>query len=248
MRTDRVDLPYPRRRVLRAFLRFLAGVAFRLVARVEVRGIENIPPTGPAILAANHFHFADPVALLWISKRQVEFVGGFRFPNAPTIVKFLPAMWGYFPVRRGAYSRSSLDYSVATLAKGGLIGIFPEGGAWAQVLRYPRSGIGFIAAESGAPVVPVALSGFPGLFHSLRPVLTITVGEPIGPFPVQVDDDIAKVKRKQSLEGIGDKVMRAIAELLPVDQRGVYSDDAKIRVEAEAVAAYPFDQKHMRGM
>lgn len=244
MRSDRIDLPYPRRRVLRAILRFLAGVAFRLLARVEIRGGENLPKEGAVILAANHFHFADPVALLWVSRRQVEFVGGFRFPNAPTIVKFLPSLWGYFPVRRGAYSRSSLDYSLATLAKGGVVGIFPEGGSWAEVLRYPRSGIGFIAAESGAPVVPIALSGFPSLFNQWRPRLTITVGEPVGPFPNTGDANA----RKKHLQEIGETVMRAIGDMLPADQRGVYSTDTRIREAAEAAAEYPFDQKHMRGM
>lgn len=229
---------------MRGFLRFLSDVAFRLLSRIELSGIENLPKEGPVILAANHFHFADPVALLWLSTRQVEFVGGFRFPNAPAIVKFLPALWGYFPVHRGAYSRSSLDYSVATLAKGGIVGIFPEGGAWAQVLRYPRSGIGFIAAESNAVIVPVALTGFPGLFNAWRPVLTITVGKPIGPFEITSDTE----NRKEALHEIGDQVMRNIAELLPPDERGVYSGDASIRAQAEEVAAYPFDQKHMRGM
>jgi len=232
---------------MRGFLRFLAGVAFRILSRIEIRGIENLPKSGPVILAANHFHFADPVALLWLSKRQVEFVGGFRFPNAPTIVKFLPRLWGYFPVHRGGYSRSSLDYSVATLAKGGVVGIFPEGGAWAKVLRYPRAGIGFIAAESGAVIAPVALSGFPGLFNQWRPTLTITVGKPIGPFEVSAGK-ASTGNRKESLNDIGVQVMQEIARLLPEDQRGVYSDDVAIRQQAEEVAAYPFDQKHMRGM
>lgn len=229
---------------MRSFLRFLSGVAFRLLARVEVNGIENLPKSGPIILAANHFHFADPVALLWVSQRQVEFVGGFRFPNAPTIVKFLPSLWGYFPVHRGAYSRSSLDYSVATLKKGGVVGIFPEGGAWAQVLRPPRNGIGFIAAESGAAIVPIALNGFPGLFNRWRPTLRITIGSPVGPY--RVDADVSQ--RKELLSTIGEDVMRAIAELLPPHERGVFSGDEKIRQAAEEVAAYPFDQSHMRGM
>ena len=229
---------------MRGFLRFLAGFAFRLLARVEISGVENLPKSGAIILAANHFHFSDPVALLWVSKRQVEFVGGFRFPNAPTIVKFLPSLWGYFPVHRGAYSRSSLDYSVSTLKKGGVVGIFPEGGSWAQVLRPPRNGVSFIAAESGAMIIPVALTGFPGLFHQWRPRLKIIIGEPIGPYGVTGEGP----ERKEALKAIGDDVMKAIAALLPPNERGVYSRDSKIRDAAQEVAAYPFDQKHMRGM
>ncbi len=243
-RSDRLDLPYPRRRIMRGFLRFLAGIAFRLLGRVEIHGMENLPKSGPVILAANHFHFSDPVALLYLSKRQVEFVGGFRFPNAPTIVKWLPTLWGYFPVHRGAYSRSSLDYATATLAKGGVVGIFPEGGAWAKVLRYPRSGVGFIAAESGAVIVPIGLSGLTGLFNIWRPRLIMSIGKPIGPF----DIDTKAAKRKEELGKIGVEVMKSIAELLPDHEKGVYAKDEKVREAAEEVAAYPFDQKHLRGM
>lgn len=243
-RSDRQDIPYPRRRFMRGFLRFLAEVAFKLLGRVEIKGLENIPLSGRVILAANHFHFSDPVALLYLSKRQVEFVGGFRFPNAPTIVKFLPTLWGYFPVHRGAYSRSSLDYATATLAKGGVVGIFPEGGAWAQVLRYPRSGIGFIAAQSNAVIVPIGLTGLTGLFNVWRPRLVMTIGEPIGPFHV----DESGAARKAELVDIGVVTMKAIADLLPDHERGVYAKDDKTRAAAEEVAVYPFDQKHMRGM
>ncbi|MGB7335789.1 MAG: lysophospholipid acyltransferase family protein [Salaquimonas sp.] len=243
-RSDRQEFAYPRRVILRRFLRFAAGIAFKLLARVEIKGLENLPKSGPVILAGNHFHFSDPVALLCLSKRQVEFVGGFRFPNAPTIVKFLPTLWGYFPVHRGAYSRSSLDYSTATLAKGGVVGIFPEGGAWAEVLRYPRSGIGFLAAESGAVIVPVGLSGFTGLFKIWRPKINMTVGKPIGPFQV----DGKAMERKEALADIGKETMQGIAKLLPPHERGVYAEDKKTRDAAKEVAAYPFDQKHMRGM
>ena len=202
-RSDRKKLNYPRRRLLRFVLRMMAALAFFLLGRLKVRGLENLPNHGPFILAANHFHFSDPVALLHISKRQVEFVGGFRFPNAPMAVKFLPALWGYFPAHRGAYSRSSLDYAIDTLSKGGIVGIFPEGGAWAQVARYPRSGIGFIAAESGATIVPVALSGFTDLFHFWRPKLLVEIGKPIGPFSVRPHP----IERKADLHEIGLQTM-----------------------------------------
>jgi len=222
----------------------MSGIALRLLGRLEIRGIENLPKEGPVILAGNHFHFGDPVALLYLSRRQVEFVGGFRFPNAPTIVKFFPSLWGYFPVHRGAYSRSSLDYSAAVLAKGGVVGIFPEGGAWADVLRYPRPGLAFLAVESGSVVHPVAIDGFHLLFKKWRPKLTISIGPSLGPFTASANVG----ERKEDLKKVGSQVMQAIAELLPVERRGVYAEDQKQREAAEEIAAYPFDQKNMRGM
>jgi 1-acyl-sn-glycerol-3-phosphate acyltransferase len=222
----------------------LAGIALTVLGRLEIRGLENLPKNGPVILAGNHFHFGDPVALLYLSKRQVEFVGGFRFPNAPTIVKFLPSLWGYFPVHRGAYSRSSLDYSAAVLSKGGVVGIFPEGGAWAKVLRYPRPGLAYLAVESGAVVCPVGIDGFHLLFNEWRPKLTITIGKPMGPFSAR--HDVAR--RKDDLKEVGSSVMQAIAELLPEERQGVYAVDDAQRKAAEEIAAYPFDQTDMRGM
>jgi len=247
-RADRRHFPYPRRRLMRWVLRGLALAAFKVVSRLEIRGAENVPAEGPVILAGNHFHFADPVALLSLTKRQVEFVGGFRFPNAPFIVKFIPSLWGYFPVRRGAYSRASLDYSVAVLRKKGVVGIFPEGGSWAQVLRPPRGGIGYIVMESGARVVPVGLTGFEKLFKEWRPKLVISIGKPIAPGSHQNPHLLSHAERKETYDSIGEQVMRAIAGELPETYHGVYSQDVESREAAQEVAAYPFDRADMRGM
>ena len=81
---------YPRRRVLRLVLRSLAGLAFTILGRVRIEGRENLPQGGPYIMVANHFHFSDPVALLWVCRRQVEFIGGFRFIMVPRIVHSRP--------------------------------------------------------------------------------------------------------------------------------------------------------------
>ena len=111
-------LKYPRRRLVRFLLRQLAKLAFLFLAKLEIEGRENIPRSGPIILVANHFHFGDPVAMLISTGRQVEFVGGFRFPNAPAIVKFIPRLWGYFPVFRGAYSRKGLEAAKNVIGAG----------------------------------------------------------------------------------------------------------------------------------
>jgi len=235
---------YPRRQAMRWFLRKLAALALHLLGDVKVTGREHLPKEGPVILVANHFHFADPVALLHLSRRQVEFVGGFRFPNAPAIVKFIPSLWGYLPAFRGGYSRSTLKGAASVLEQGGVLGIFPEAGAWADVLRPPRPGAAFLAVESGARVVPVGIDGFTLLFNKWRPRLEIRIGAPIGPFSA----DGAGSERRAELDGIGQEIMLAIAQLLPPERRGIFSEDAGLREAAEAVAAYPFSERGMRGM
>jgi 1-acyl-sn-glycerol-3-phosphate acyltransferase len=235
---------YPRRRAVRFALRMLSGMAFSMVSRLRIEGRENLPEKGPFILVANHFHFADPVAILWLSRRQVEFIGGFRFVFAPRAVHFLPHLWGYFPAYRGGYSRQTLRSAIAVLEQDGVVALFPEGGIWAQVLRPPRPGAAFIALESGVPVVPIGLDGFTGLFKSWRPTLTIRVGKPLGPFRRTGPGS----SRKSETEQVGGEIMEAIAGLIPAERHGVYSSDPALRQAALAMSAFPFERDELRGL
>lgn len=237
-------VPYPRRRLIRFVLKTLARVAFALVGRLEVSGRDNIPAAGPVILVANHFQFADPVALLVLPRRQVEFIGGFRFVNAPWIVRFIPHLWGYFPAFRGGYSRSTLRSALGVLEQGGIVALFPEGGSWAATLRPGRPGAAYLAVESQVAVVPVGLDGFTGLFRQWRPRLRVNIGRPIGPFSIPPD----AAARRAGIDAVTGEIMAAIAALIPPARRGVYSDDPAVRETAEAVAAFPFEQDGMRGM
>ena len=241
---DSAVLPYPRRRLVRFVLRHLAGIAFFLLGRLRIEGRENMPKSGPFILVANHFHFADPVALLWLSRRQVEFIGGFRFVFAPKIVHFFPSLWGYFPAFRGAYSRQTLRSALNVLDQDGVVALFPEGGCWATVLRPARPGAAFLALQAGVQIVPVGLDGFTKLFHGWRPTLRIRIGKPIGPFSVEGN----AVSRRSEIDAIGEKIMKAVAELIPPDRHGVYSSDPRLREAAKKVADFPFEREDMRGM
>lgn len=222
----------------------LAGIAFGLLGRLRIEGAENLPKDGPFLLVGNHFHYADPVALMWLCRRQVEFIGGAQFVFAPKTVHFLPSVWGYLPAHRGGYSRSTLKGALSILKQGGILALFPEGGVWAQVLRPARPGVAFLAVESGVPVVPVGLDGFTSLFKVWWPELTIRVGKPVGPFKIEANGE----NRRQQLAAIGRDVMRAIAELIPEERRGIFSHDPKLREEAKKVAAFPFEDQSMRGM
>lgn len=239
-----VAVRYPRRRAVRATLKGLARAAFGLVSRLEIVGRDNIPANGPVILVANHFHFADPVAVLVACRRQVEFIGGFRFVNAPRIVRFIPHLWGYFPAFRGAYSRSTLRSAIGVLRQGGVVAVFPEGGSWATTLRPGRPGAAFLALESRVPVVPIGIDGMPGLFSG-RPRITVRIGSPIGPFRPSTE---GALPRRGEIDAATETIMRAIAELIPPAGHGVYSDDPELREAALAVAAFPFEKEGMRGL
>ncbi|MDD5220062.1 MAG: lysophospholipid acyltransferase family protein [Candidatus Bipolaricaulis sp.] len=228
------------RRVLAAIIRAI----FALLTRSRVEGSERIPAEGPLLVVANHFHFIDPLAVINAVRRPLDFVGGFHMPFAPAAVRFIPRLWGLYRIPRGkeGFARAALRGAEATLRGGGIVGIFPEGGSWTNVLRRPRPGTAFLAARTGVRVLPIGIDGTDGILPSLRRFrrqrVTVRVGSPIGPFRA---DGTARPGRDQ-LDTIGDAIMRAVAELLPESRRGVYSPDPDVRRAAESVAAYPWER------
>lgn len=237
----RTQVPYPRRRAIRFCLRQLSRLGFALLSDLRILGQEHLPESGPLILVANHFHFADTAAVIRATRWPLDFLGGTQLVDAPPMLVWIPKAWGYYAVRRGSASREAIRASKAVLAQNGVLGIFPEGGSWAAVLRPARPGTAYLAAEMGAPILPVGLDGlvdvFPALAQGRRATVTIRIGEPFGPFQVE---GRGRARRDQ-LDEIGHEIMRRIADLLPPERRGVYSADPAIRAAAQEAAVYPYD-------
>lgn len=233
--------PYPRRRVLRGLLRRVTQVLFAGLMDLEIVGQENLPKNGPLLVVANHFSFIDPVAMVRLAPWPIEFIGGFRMPNAPAWTALIPKIWGYYPIYRGTASRDGLRAAEAVLAQGGVLGIFPEAGNWATVLRPARPGAAFLASRTGAPILPMGFHGlldvFPRLRDRRRARVTLRIGKPFGPFHATGRGRA----RRQQLEEIGHEIMGRIAELIPAERRGHYSDDPAIRAAAQGTEVYPWD-------
>jgi len=232
----------PKHRAIRFVLQALIRLAFAFLTKLTIEGQEHLPSHGPVLLVANHFHFADPVAVIRAMPWPLDFIGGFRLPNAPTGVKWLTRAWGTMRVRRGGSSRGALKDAEHTLRQGGAVGIFPEGGSWASVLRPGRPGAAYLATRSGALVVPIGLDGVTEMFSALcrgrRARIAIRIGQPLGPFPEAPRGRAGRVV----LEGISETIMKSIAELIPPHRRGVFSADARVREAAQAAAVYPWEQ------
>ena len=241
MPPDTEKYKYPRRRAIRAVMHQFSKVAFAAVADLRILGRENLPERGPLLLVANHFSFIDPVAMVRVSARPVEFVGGFHTPFAPPATTWIPRLWGYYPVYRGTASTDALRAAEAVLAQEGVLGIYPEAGSWAAVLRPPRPGAAFLAARTGAPLVPMGFDGlvdiFPSLRRGKRARATVRIGKPFGPFQTTGRGR----ERRRQLDEIGHDIMRHIAALLPPKQHGYYSEDPAIRAAAKGTEEYPWD-------
>jgi glycerol-3-phosphate dehydrogenase (NAD(P)+) len=139
----------------RAVLQPIFHVYFRL-SRI---GREHIPPDGPVILAANHRSFLDPFVIAICARRPMYFVAKRElFMNRP--VSWLLASLGAFPIDRGNGDADAMATAKAILERGDAVLIFPEGTRIRPgALGVPKRGVGRLALETGAPVVPVAVIG-----------------------------------------------------------------------------------------
>jgi len=240
MREAHKKYPYPRRRLVRTALQKLVKPIFAALANLDIAGEENLPDGGPLLVVANHFSFVDPAAMIRAVPWPLEFIGGFQMPNAPAAVRGLPKLWGYYPVHRGSFSTDSLRAAEAILEQDGVLGIFPEAGNWATVLRPARPGAAFLAVRTGARILPMGFANlnqiFPTLRKGRRARIAIRIGRPFGPFHAEGRGR----DRRPKLEAIGHEIMERIAELIPPEKRGHYSDDPAIRAAAEGTEIYPW--------
>jgi len=234
------EIKYPRRLLIRSALKGLISAALHSFSDFEVIGAENIPEEGPLILTANHFSFADSVAMLHIAPASIEMFSGANPAFTPWWGKLLPRLWGVLYVYRGTGSRRAIRDAESILNQKGFFGIFPEGGAWAEMIRPARPGAAYLAARTGAPVLPVGFTGFnevlPIRFRNQSKV-TIRVGKPYQPVPVTGRGR----ERRQQLDDLGEQIMREVAELLPDHLRGKFSSDPAVRNKAREVEAYPWE-------
>lgn len=232
-----------RRRPVRWLLKQLSIPAYALLTRLEIHGEENLPASGPLIVVGNHFSFIDPTAFVRFAPWPIEFVGGAVMPHAPIWTRIIPMLWGYHKLYRGTGATGALRAAEAILKRGGVLGIFPEAGNWAEVLRPARPGTAYLAVRTGAPILPVGLDGmtnvFPSLFRGRRAKVTVNIGKVFGPFKAEGS---GRAYRRQ-LDEIGHEIMRHIAELLPPERRGHYSDDPAIRAAAAGTEKYPWADK-----
>jgi 1-acyl-sn-glycerol-3-phosphate acyltransferase len=132
---------------------------FRLYFRLEGIGSEHLPSSGPLLLACNHRSFLDPFVIGAIARRPVYYVAKRELFQKPWQARLLNAL-GAFPIDRGAGDREALATAREIIARGDCVVIFPEG---TRVRPGPlgaaHSGIGRLALQTGAQVVPLAVIG-----------------------------------------------------------------------------------------
>ena len=169
-------------RPLYAVVRGIVAPSFRAYFRMHISGAENVPPEGAAIVAPNHKSFWDSFFIAVCTRRHLRFMAKTELIQA-RYGKLLVRL-GAFPVRRGEADADALETARAILRQGGLLALFPEGTRVRDPdqLGHPRRGAGRLALETGAPLVPAAITGTEELFMGPIPKprrVQVAFAEPI---------------------------------------------------------------------
>lgn len=156
---------------LYAAARALTVAILRFWFRVRVSGAERIPANGPVIITPNHKNFLDPFFIGIATRRRVRYMAKIELLEGPLGWLFLRL--GAFPVRRGESDEEALETARAILSQRGVVVVFPEGTRVEQpdALGSPRHGAGRLALETGAPIIPAAITGTSHLWRGALPKL-----------------------------------------------------------------------------
>ncbi len=192
-----------------------------LLTRWQVRGRENIPSQGPVLIVANHLNLVDPPLLGISLGRKVTFMAKEELFRS-TFSRYFIRSLGAFPVHRGQPDKKALRQANQVLTQGLALVMFPEGRRSRNAqLRSASSGSALIALHSGAPILPVGITGtekIKGIVWLLhRPQITVNIGHPFYLTPVN-----SKLT-KDKLAKLTSYIMERIAELLPQEYRGNYA-------------------------
>jgi 1-acyl-sn-glycerol-3-phosphate acyltransferase len=218
------NLPYG---TLRAFLTPFLMILFR----PKVKGLRNVPATGPLIIASNHLSFSDSIFMPLVVPRKVTFLAKseyFTSPGPKGLLKKLTFIaLGQVPVDRsgGRRSEAAIITGLQVLSEGKCLGIYPEGTRSPDGRLYKgRTGIARLAIESGAPIIPVAMFNTEKIQPTGQVIPNIQrVGMTFGE-PMYFDGDSTDLAY---LRVVTDQIMNRIQELSGQE----YVDEYAVKVK-----------------
>jgi 1-acyl-sn-glycerol-3-phosphate acyltransferase len=219
--------------------RLVVGPALYLLGRPRVSGLEHVPSSGPAILASNHLSIIDSVYLPLVIPRPVVFPAKAEYFSAKGPLGRLWAAYlrstNQLEMNRGdtKSAQATLEAAAEILRSGDLFGFYPEGTRSPDGRLYRgRGGLGWLALNTGAPVLPVAMLGTRKMLPPGKPLprpskIEVRIGKPLE-FGHLAGDPPARARRT-----IADEVMRAIADLSGQEYVHEYASDVKARITGE---------------
>ena len=200
-----------------AAARTAMAAGLRAIARIDVAGAENIPMTGPVILAVNHLSMWDVPVMLSVLTRPTIVLAADELRRYPWLDLVLGRLGNAIYVRRGEGDREALSKGLAVLAAGGVLALSPEGTRSSRgALEAGQTGVAHLAIGSGAVVVPAVAWGQEKMGTSWkrlgRAPVSVRIGAPIRLEPSETNGRL--------LQSHTTRVMSALAALLPPEYRG----------------------------
>ncbi len=241
----------PRVGTLSRPVRFVARPAMRVLYRVQVSGLENVPTDGPAIISPNHRSFFDSPLVMSMSPRPVIFLGKAEYMDSRKTKYLFPAV-GMVPIKRDAKkaSMAALETAADLLRDGQLVGIYPEGTRSRDgYLHRGHSGVAHLAAMTGAPIIPVGLTGT----DRVQPIGTALPRPFRGPVRVRFGEAIlpanyryggSRKRRQQML----DDVMASIAAMTNQPRSNDFSSDEPPLIRGGSESVYLVTRHRAAGL
>jgi len=140
------------------FAKFIVHGIGRVLWRTRVYGAQNVPRSGPLIIACNHLSVLDPPIVGAFCPRRLTFMAKVELFRIPILGPLIRAL-GAYPVDRAGNATGAIKRSVEILQSGGAVIIFPEGGRNLAGAARARQGAALLAALTNAPIVPAAIVG-----------------------------------------------------------------------------------------
>jgi 1-acyl-sn-glycerol-3-phosphate acyltransferase len=203
----------PRNKSIRTLLNTASVVVCFLLAKMTVKGKQNLPKKGPYILAPNHIDDIDPFPLAGTINQPITFLMAQDQAPIKWYKYWAPWSYGVLLIDRKKIQPSTIKAVHKQIQKKEIICIFPEGTAIGAGLKKGKNGASFFAARHEIPIIPVAISGtekaLPAIKRFQRAKITLSFGEPI----------IAKKEDIKKLNELTAQTMEAIKKMLPEQYR-----------------------------
>lgn len=210
----------PLQRAVHWIMRFLV----RLLTKVTVEGLENLPAQGGFVLAVNHLDYLDaPIIFAKMPRRVVVFAAD-KWAKTPFSGWLLSHVGTAIYVARGEPDRKALAAALAVLKAGGALAMAPEGTrSPTGGLTQGHTGVAYLATRSATPILPMVAFGQEQSDHYWRRLRRVPVCIRIGPL-IHLPPGKA---RTEQLNQQTEQLMLTLASMLPEQYRGVYGEGVK---------------------
>jgi 1-acyl-sn-glycerol-3-phosphate acyltransferase len=211
-----------RRRKIRLLLRALAQLVLSITCRVKITGLENFPAQGPALIVFNHLGDADVVVgLASLPSDQIQTLAKIDLFIEYPLLGWLMETYGVIWIHSGTPDRRALRAALQALQKGQFVAIAPEGRqSLSGALEEGMGGAAYLAIKTGTGILPVGVTGtensyiYDKIRHFRKAEITLQVGNLF-----QLEE---KELNHEAIDIGTQKIMRKIAEQIPIEYRGAY--------------------------